>query len=348
MNIVRSVTMDDLGALVALAKLRKVGLTSLPKDEKLLRKKILRSLRGFDMMDDEDPHGQSYLFVLEEEDTHRMIGTSGIESKVGGFEPFYTYSIEKSIHESTSLGVVKEIPTLHLIADHNGPCEIGTLFLHPDYRGSGNGRLLSLSRFLFMAQHRQFFDPLVIAEVRGVIGANGHSPFWNAVGHHFFDLDFSTADELSAIDKKFIADLMPKHPIYIPLLAKGAQAVIGQPNEKSVPALKLLEAEGFCFCDMVDIFEAGPVVRCPRDEIRIIRESRLATIRSITVGANESAPFILATISEEFRACISSVEPADNGDIGIPGEVASGLKVKVGDTVRLSPLRPTVPTPEKS
>ena len=64
--------------------------------------------------------------------------------------------IETSTIHSYLLKVHKEAKTLHLVQEHNGPCEIGSLFLHPDYRKGGNGWLLSLVRFLFMAEHRQF------------------------------------------------------------------------------------------------------------------------------------------------------------------------------------------------
>jgi len=84
-------------------------------------------------------------------------------------------------------------------------------------------------------------------------------------GRHFFEVDFPTADALSFQNKKFIADLMPKHPIYIPLLPPEAQAVIGNVNDASRTALSILEREGFEFNGMVDIFEAGPVVQAHRD-----------------------------------------------------------------------------------
>ena len=43
-------------------------------------------------------------------------------------------------------------------------------------------------------------------------------------------------------------------------------------------AVKNLEAEGFRFHRMVDIFDAGPVLSCPRDEIRTVSQSRRATV----------------------------------------------------------------------
>ena len=338
MNVIRPIELDDLDALARLAEIRKVGLTSLPKDKELLRKKILRSLRGFELVDGEDPHGESYLFVMEDLESGQIVGTSAMDSKVGGFEPFYTYKIEETLHESKSLKIKQKIPTLHLVVEHNGPCEIGTLFLHPDYRKGGNGRALSLSRFLFMAQSPQYFDPLVIAEIRGVIDDAGHSPFWDNLGKHFFRLDFATADDLSGTDKKFIADLMPRHPIYVPLLAQEAQRVIGEPNEKSKPALDILEAEGFRFCDMVDIFEAGPVISCPQNRIRTIAQNRQAIVSGTTSDKIDSEIFLLSNNSRDFRACKATLEILPDEKIRLPDEAAAALQVKTGDMVRYIPL----------
>ena len=168
----------------------------------------------------EEPGKQprTYLFVMQDTATNKIVGVCGIISQIGGAEPFYSYQVETKVHESKQLGVRTEISTLHLIERKDGPSEIGSLFLSPEYRHSGNGRLLSLCRFLFMADHLEFFEPTVIAEMRGSVDANGRSPFWDAVGRHFFEVDFATADHMSMVSKQFIADLMPRHPIYIPLL----------------------------------------------------------------------------------------------------------------------------------
>ena len=101
----------------------------------------------------------------------------------------------------------------------------------------------------------------IIAEMRGVSDEEGHSPFWQWLQEHFFTIDFPTADHLIGIGNKvFISELMPKHPIYANLLGKEAQEVIGQVHEKTKPALKLLEKEGFEHRGYVDLFDAGPTV----------------------------------------------------------------------------------------
>ena len=343
MYVIRPITLDDLPALVELTRITGFGLTTLPHDEKLLKRRIKESLRGFDKLADDDPPiGETYLFVMEHLPTKEVCGTCGIVSKVGGFEPFYAYRIETSIHQSEVLHVRKEIQTLHLVEMHSGPCEIGSLFLSPQHRAPGNGRLLSLSRFLFMANYPAYFDPIVIAEMRGILDDRGHSPFWEAIGHHFFDIDLPKADYLSMVNKRFIADLMPKHPIYIPLLPKDAQAVIGEVHQHTKPALRILEDEGFELCDQVDIFEAGPVVRCAMSDIRTIRESHKAPLERIADTAPaDTQPFLISNCRDTFRAVHGPLMLDELGRPAISPEIATALQVQPGDPIRYVPLRGT-------
>lgn len=339
MLVVRPVTREDVPQLLAMAAETGFGLTTLPRDEALLARRVNESLESFAQLDGRPPRGESFLLVLEDTDTQQIAGTSGLVSKVGGFEPFYAYRIDKSIHSSEQLGVHKEIATLHLVAEHNGPCEIGSLFLRPEHRRHGNGRLLSLSRFVLIAEHAEQFDPMVIAEMRGVIDERGGSPFWDALGRHFFDIDFPTADYLSVVNKKFIADLMPRHPIYIPLLPTTAQAVIGQVHIQTKPALALLESEGFTFSGMVDIFEAGPVMRCPRDRIRAVRDSRRLRVADVVAAELDGPPHIIATVDGPFRACRGTIE-VEGESADIEQAVADALGLHRGDTIRVVGLYP--------
>lgn len=333
MLVMRPVRGADLPQIRELAELTSFGLTTLPRDEQLLAKRIRDSEQSFKNMDEASPRGQSYLLVLEESATGRVVGTSGIVSKVGGFEPFYCYRIEISIHESTMLNIRKEIPVLHLVAEHNGPSEIGSLFLHPDFRAGGNGRLMSLSRFLLIAEFPQLFDEEVIAEMRGVINDQGQSPFWDAVGKHFFDLDFPKADYLSIVNKEFIGDLMPVHPIYLPLLPAEAQAVIGEVHEKTRPARRMLESEGFRFERMIDIFEAGPVLHAPRVLIRSVRDSRRRIVLDIVDNLPDETNWLVSNTSSEFRVVQSPLEISPDG-IKLPRSTAEALQVERGDAIR--------------
>lgn len=344
MIIVRPVHPNDVDQLLALAAKTGFGLTTLPQDPHWLRRRVRDSILGFESLATGPRPADSFLFVMEDLRTGRVVGTSGIVAKVGGFEPFYAYRIETNVHESQALKVRKEIRTLHLVAEHNGPCEIGSLFLDPDYRKAGNGRLISLCRFLFMAEHPDHFDPMVIAEMRGVIDEQGQSDFWDAVGKHFFEIDFPKADYLSLLNKQFIADLMPRHPLYIPLLPESARRVIGQVHEQTKPALRILEVEGFRFSGMVDIFEAGPVVICERDRIRAVRESLKARVSEIIDAVPETPPSAVMRCAGEFRCAVTSLETADDGGVRLPAPVALALGVKIGEEVRHVAVKAAIPT----
>lgn len=338
MLVLRPVQIEDLDQILDLTTLTGFGLTTLPHDRDLLRKRIRNSQHGFTQVDDAAPHGEPYLFVIEDLKNGRVVGTSGIVSKVGGFEPFYAYRIETSTIESRELGVRKEVRTLHLVLEHDGPSEIGSLFLHPEYRKGGHGWLLSLARFLFMAEHRAYFDATVIAEMRGVLDDQGRSPFWEALGRHFFEIDFPKADYLSMLSKRFIADLMPRYPIYAMLLPPDAQAVIGQVHPQTKPALKMLEEENFRSNNMVDIFEAGPIVSCPLDQVRAVKESVRATVTEITEELPAAAHHVISTTRRDMRAVKAPLERAGTG-IRLTSETALALGVKVGDAVRYVTLR---------
>jgi len=332
MLIIRPVSASDIDALVELASRAGVGLTNLPKDRKLLDKRINHSLASFKNIP-EHPGGEAYLFVMEDLTTRRVVGTSGIVGKVGGFQPFYEYKIESTLFESKIINVRKEIPILSLYQTHDGPCEVGSLFLHPDFRQSGNGRFLQLCRFLFLAEFPHAFESTVISEFRGVLDDQGRSPFWDALGHHFFGIDFAEADRLSVVNKKFIAELMPKHPIYIPLLPREAQDVIAKPHPESERAVKNLEAEGFTFAQMVDIFDAGPVYSAERDQIRTVKNSHRVTVAAVTDAPIESPTYMIATTTSDFRATRSPLTQTTEG-VKIPSSTAWALNVRPDDSVR--------------
>jgi arginine N-succinyltransferase len=332
MIVIRPVATSDIDAIVDLAHRAGVGLTNLPKDTALLTKRINHSLASFKSIP-EHPGGETYLFVMEDLHARKIVGTCGLVGKVGGFQPFYEYKIETTLFESKAINVRKEIPILSLYQTHDGPAEVGSLFLHPDARGHGNGRFLQLCRFLFMAEFAHAFESTVISEFRGVLDDQGHSPFWDSLGFHFFGIGFAEADRLSVINKKFIAELMPKHPIYIPLLPESARQVIGKPHPESERAVTNLQAEGFRFADMVDIFDAGPVYSCPRHEIRTVKLSRKATIATVSDQPIDSPNYMISTTTPDFRATRTTLKENPEG-LTIPSSTAWALNLRPGEAVR--------------
>jgi len=270
MVIVREVGLDDLDALWGLIGQSNTGMTSLKIDKEQLADRIERSHFAFRRLT-ERAEGAPYVFVMQDLETGRLVGTSCIFSKTGGFEPFYAYRIVTESTHCELLNQTHEIHSLHLIKTHNGPTEIGSLFLIPEYRGKGCGKLLSLSRFAYIAAHPKRFASQTIAEMRGFLTPDGDSPFWEAIGSHFFKIDFPRADSLSMIDKQFIEDLMPRYPIYLDLLPGEAVAAMGKVHDQTKPALAMLESQGFVRTDQIDIFDGGPVVQCATKSISAVK-----------------------------------------------------------------------------
>jgi arginine N-succinyltransferase len=342
MVVIRPVRPQDIDDLVDLAGGTGYGLTTLPANRDVLQKRIASSREGFDSTADR-PMGEFYFLVLEDLDTHQVVGTAGVVSAVGRTEPFYTYNFDTTVIESRMLNLRKEIHILHLMVERDGPAEIGSLFLHPDYRRDRNGRLLSLSRFMFMAEAPHRFEGSVIAEMRGVIDARGNSPFWDALGRHFFNMDFHEADKLILINKQFIGDVMPPWPIYVCLLPTEAQEVIGKVHTETRPAIRMLEEEGFRFNGRIDIFEGGPVVACGRDQIRTLRDSARTSIAAITdepIKSEGDMMLISNTRWSDFRCVKGHLEMLPEGGVRIGREIAAALQVNTGDPIRYVPLHP--------
>jgi arginine N-succinyltransferase len=271
--ILRLVRKDDLDAIHDLSQLAKPGLTSLSKDKHVLEQMIQSSVEAtLDTKLSKTPY-YSYFFVLEERASHHIVGTSRIIVNTGTSHPHYSFECSH-IHRhcpDQNISVEHELLQLHSI--QNGPTEIGTLFLHPEYRHSGLGKLLSLGRFLFMASFPDLVEKNIIAQLRGISSEDGISPFWESVGKQFFTLSFNDANELAVKSTSLIEDLIPKHPIYTRFLSKEAQDVIGKEHPLTTPALKLLEKEGFLKTRHIDILDAGPRLVAKTKQIRSIRES---------------------------------------------------------------------------
>ena len=337
MMIIRPVNWDDKDALLDLASKAGVGFTSLPVDEARLLNRLERTLNTWDKKAPLPEQG--YLFVLEDTTTQKVVGVSGIEVAVGLNEPWYSFRLGTLVHASKELNVYTQMPTLFLSNDHTGHSELCTLFLDADYRHSKNGQLLSKSRMMFIANFREEFRDKVFAEMRGVCDENGESPFWESLGRHFFSIDFSEADYLTGIGQKaFIAELMPKHPLYVDFLTEEAKAVIGQVHPCTAPARKILESEGFRYTNYVDIFDAGPTLEAYVEDLRIVKQSQMRKVVIAEHPIVSEQPYLVSnTDYQQFRTTLIASQP-DDECIYLTQEQCDALKVKPGNEVRVASL----------
>lgn len=334
--IIRPANMDDLQPIYEMAKRTGGGFTNLPPDRKALSVKLERSAAGFDRVG-EEVADDLYVFVLQNTTTGEVRGTCQIFGKVGQKWPFYSYRIGALTQHSEELGRTFRADILNLSTDLEGTTEVGGLFLHPGERAGGLGMLIARSRYLFIRNHRERFADRTIAELRGVIDEAGGSPFWDGVAGRFFGMSFQEADEFNAkFGNQFIADLMPKHPVYIAMLPESAKSVIGVPHPSGRAAMRMLENEGFAWENYVDIFDGGPTMTARTDQIRSVREASDAKIVAISeqLGEHIDGEKMLVTVGRlhDFKAAYGWTKTQDGGVV-LDELTAAMLGLSVGDSI---------------
>lgn len=162
-----------------------------------------------------------------------------------------------------------------------------------------------------------------------MIDEAGGSPFWDGLAGRFFGMNFQDADQFNAINgHQFIADLMPKTPIYTAMLSETARAAIGLPHPSGRAAMRMLENEGFRHDRYIDIFDGGPTMTARLDDVRTIRDARDATVTRI--GSGETEALVATGKLADFRCAFGLV--GDDG-ASIDADCASALNITTGASV---------------
>lgn len=336
---VRAVTIEDLDAMLHLVHSATRGLTSLQLDRARLLDRIEQSTFAFRRVGS-SPHGEPYVLVMENTDSGELVGTSTVYAKTGGYQPIYAYRIVASDHHSEHLGISHHRERLELLRIHDGPTEMGSLFLRGIHRGQGRGRWLSLARFALIAMLPHRFADRVIAQLRGQANRDGSVPFWDAVPGRFIPTTFEQADAMSTVSKQFIEEMMPEHPIYLDLLAEPIRRGIGNVHEESAPALRMLKHEGFADTDLVDIFDAGPVVSCEKPRIDAVKRCQPRRVIEVADRADEPWPqWIVASSARGFTSVLTRARVEDDA-IAIAAEDARLLELDTGATCYALSPRP--------
>lgn len=329
--VVRAARSADLESLYEMAKLTGGGFTNLPADRDALAERLAASEAAYARS--EDALGDDvYLLMLEDLETKRIAGTAQIITRTGQKGSFHSYRRTTLTQHSAAFGRSFRTEMLVMTNDLEGCSEVGGLFLHPRYRAGGLGLLLARSRYLFIKHHRARFADKVIAELRGVIDEGGGSPFWDGVGGRFFQMSFREADDYNAVNgNQHLADLMPRHPIYLAMLPETARAVIGVPHGTGRAAMRMLEHEGFIDEGYVDIFEGGPTMTVMVDRLKTIREARETCVASIGEGGGVRS-ILAAGRLRDFRASFALLAETRTG-VEIDGQAAEALGLRPGHEV---------------
>ncbi len=309
---IRSARREDQKQLYELA--RQFTLLNLPADKNTIAQKIDKSIASFSgsVLAAES----EYLFVLEDASDGFIAGSSQIVGKKGTEKkPAFSFRVLKNERFSKDLGIGFIHQVLRLKVESNGCAEVGGLVLDRGHRRLPEklGKLLSLSRFLFVAMERSRFQVNIHAEMAPPLTEEGRSEFWEALGRRFTGMPYAEADALSQKNKRFIQDLFPEEDIYLALLDSKARLVMGRVAEETQAAEYMLKKMGFQSTDEVDPFDGGPHLKAIIDEIPLVKSKRDLTLKKAAHQTFERMGLIGYKDAGEFIGCQSAY--AAEGDL---------------------------------
>ncbi|MBX9409887.1 arginine N-succinyltransferase [Pseudomonas baetica] len=338
MLALRPVAQTDLPQLQQLARDSLVGVTSLPDDSDRLREKIAGSCASFAA--DATAHGpENYFFVLEDLDSQQLLGCSEILATAGFDEPFYSLRNRHFTSASRELNIEHGVPALSLCHDLNDHTLLRGFHINAALVGTPFSELLSRARLLFIAAHTQRFAEAVITEIVGYSDENGHSPFWDALGKHFFDLPYTEAERLCGLQSRtFLAELMPQYPIYVPMLPQAAQDCIGRIHPDGQEAFDILEREGFETNSYIDLFDAGPTLYARAANIRSIARSQTVHVRQQSQIDARGRYLLSNDALHGFRCIVAELDYQPDQPLSLTPAMCAALNVTDGSLIRLIAL----------
>lgn len=334
MLALRPVALSDLPQLRRLARERLLGVTSLVDDETCLRDKILDSQASF-ARSEASQGPENYFLVLEDLDSGQFARLLGHPRHCRFCQPVLQPAQPPVHQQFPGAEHPARVPTLSLCHDLSEQTLLRSFHVDPPLGGTPLAQLISRGRLLFIAAHPQRFADSCISEIVGYSDANGESPFWQAVGQHFFDLPYVEAERLCALQGRgFLAELMPQYPLYIPMLAQAAQDCIGQVHPDAREACQILIDEGFAPTQYVDLFDAGPTLQGRSHQLRSIAQSRVATSYPSPQSGQGQQWLLSNERLQGFRAIVAALDTAPGAEIGLDPAMFQALQLAPGEPVR--------------
>ncbi|KJK13126.1 hypothetical protein UB46_40375 [Burkholderiaceae bacterium 16] len=335
MWIARPAVDNDASALFALAQRASPHVHTLPRTREGIDDAISRSAealaRSVDM-----PGDERYQMVLERPDG-TLAGAASISAAAGAAGAYFSYRNDVIHHVSRDLGITNNVHVLSLCSDLTAHSQLSGFLVETPEEDAWAGPLLSRSRLMLAAADRRRFADDFFVCLSGQTRADHSSPFWDAIGGKFFNMDYLSAERAvcGARNGTLFVELMPHYPVYVSLLPDDAQEVIGQLHPAAAYPFDILSAEGFEAERYVDIFDGGPIL-----EAHASRLQTLATVCTLTVepGAEDQPTETCLVASTgplaRFRCTVAhgAIE-LDRGRIALSAQTMESLRVSPGDAV---------------
>jgi arginine N-succinyltransferase len=342
MLLLRDAQKTDQKALRTLAA--ELNSVNLPLDDRALADIIDRSYRSF-AGKIREPLDRSYVFVLEDPRSGRLLGTSMVIAQHGKRDsPCTFFNVSEREHYSATIDRHFRHRVLSIGYHFDGPTEIGGLVVHPADRGgeAKPGKQLAYVRFLYLAMHRDRFREKVLAELMPPLLPDGRSLFWESCGKRFTGLEYQEADKKSRQNKEFIQQLFPPGDIYATLLPPRVQKVLGAVGPQTEGVRHLLERVGFRHVDRIDPFDGGPHYEARVEDITLVRAHRRLRVSERPLAPREHEPEKLVGVERpegrvRFRAVRAQVR-VDGDDALLSTEARELLELEPGERVHVIPF----------
>ncbi|NMG45847.1 arginine N-succinyltransferase [Aromatoleum toluvorans] len=333
MLTIRPAQHSDLDALAATAARVAAPDVSLPNDPKLLERLVAQSEEAL-AADIDFPGDEQYLLVATDKGT--LAGAMLVVAAAGHPGADYSFRNETIIHASPELGVNHRMYALTLSHDLSGFTLLRPPLVLRDERRGVVERALLQAALGFIAEHPERFAEDLIAPLPGMVDDAGESPFWYAVGSKFFGVAYREAERLAlGRDRSFMAELMPHHPIYVPLLPDSAQNALGQTRAEYMPTYGLLIDEGFEAERYVDVFDGGPTFLVKRPLAHSIRIAQMLPLAvDAAIGRGEPDGLLINRETNRFRAVLAPAVRRPDGRVATTAEAANRLELIDDDEVR--------------
>jgi arginine N-succinyltransferase len=351
MYVVRPVALADIAALEVLVAGAAQGVHTLPRGHEKVTRAVERSIASFAA--EVDIQGEeSYVFVLEsvdeasgegESDLREIIGTATIFATAGTNGTYFAFRNDVVQHVSRDLNISHNVHALTLCSELTAYSQLASFYVKESENAESENAnadvieaaaLLSRARLLFAAIAPHRFNDRFFVSLAGMTENHGESPFWNALGRKFFQMDFLDAERLieGARNRTLIVELMPPYPVYVPLLPGNAQAAMGQVHPDGALAFSLLTKEGFEADDYVDIFDGGPILLAHKKTLRTLQNRSL---RNVEIGVPVAPQTRMLSNHQQhsFRAIHANCDLTEPDIVCMTAQVAQILGVVQGDLV---------------
>ncbi|MCY4512404.1 MAG: arginine N-succinyltransferase [Bdellovibrionales bacterium] len=244
-------------------------LCNLPKDISEIQKKIQQSEQSFSGTLPFQKRG--FLFVLEEVQTERLVGSSQILA-------YYT-------HQKHPYFIIdQKISSLRLHYTKSDSVQLGGLVLLPEFRRGAEklGRQIGAIRFLYMLEEPSIWpEEIEVSLTAPLKDNNTGSEFWDAVGKKVFSLNYREISELYQKDfPGFLSQIPKSMTLDLKSLPSGARRAVEEIHPETLSLYHGLLKLGFKQTPLRHFLDGGISLIAKRTDVPFIAQGKRVLVEA--------------------------------------------------------------------